>query len=549
MRRGNPDSAFNATRPQIAIINTASDLAPCNMHLDEVAQSVKNGIWEAGGVPHNLPMVSLGETNVRPTAMLWRNMVAMATEEMIRANPVDGVVLLGGCDKTIPALLMGAASVNLPAIVVPGGPMLNGTFKGERLGCGTGVWKFSEEVRAGKMSQEEFNNSEKSMIRSKGHCNTMGTASTMGSLAEALGMVLPGVAGTPAPDSRLLQAAHASGVRIVDMISEDLKPSDIMTTGAFTNAIVALGAIGGSTNAVVHLLAIAGRLGIKLTLDDFDRIGSRIPLLVNLQPAGEFLMEDLFRAGGLSAVMNEVDKYLDRSAITVTGKPYVDYLKGAEIYDSNVIKTHDAPLQPEAGIAVLRGNIAPDGAVIKPAAASKNLLVHTGKAVIFESIEDFHARIDDPNLDVDENSVLVLRGCGPKGYPGMPEVSNMAIPKKLLEKGVTDLVRICDGRMSGTAFGTVVLHVSPEGALGGPLAKLLNGDLIELNVPARTLNVKISDAELADRQPSAAMTKTLASPNRGWERLYIEHVEQAHLGADLDFLRGASGSQTPRESH
>ena len=549
MRRGNPDSAFNATRPQIAIINTASDLAPCNMHLDEVAQSVKNGIWEAGGVPHNLPMVSLGETNVRPTAMLWRNMVAMATEEMIRANPVDGVVLLGGCDKTIPALLMGAASVNLPAIVVPGGPMLNGTFKGERLGCGTGVWKFSEEVRAGKMSQEEFNNSERSMIRSKGHCNTMGTASTMGSLAEALGMVLPGVAGTPAPDSRLLQAAHASGVRIVDMIAEDLKPSDIMTTAAFTNAIVALGAIGGSTNAVVHLLAIAGRLGIKLTLDDFDRIGSRIPLLVNLQPAGEFLMEDLFRAGGLSAVMNEVDKYLDRSAITVTGKPYVDYLKGAEIYDSNVIKTHDAPLQPEAGIAVLRGNIAPDGAVIKPAAASKNLLVHTGKAVIFESIEDFHARIDDPNLDVDENSVLVLRGCGPKGYPGMPEVSNMAIPKKLLEKGVTDLVRICDGRMSGTAFGTVVLHVSPEGALGGPLAKLLNGDLIELNVPARTLNVKISDAELADRQPSAAMTKALASPNRGWERLYIEHVEQAHLGADLDFLRGASGSQTPRESH
>lgn len=549
MRRGNPDSAFNATRPQIAIINTASDLAPCNMHLDEVAQSVKNGIWEAGGVPHNLPMVSLGETNVRPTAMLWRNMVAMATEEMIRANPVDGVVLLGGCDKTIPALLMGAASVNLPAIVVPGGPMLNGTFKGERLGCGTGVWKFSEEVRAGKMSQEEFNNSEKSMIRSKGHCNTMGTASTMGSLAEALGMVLPGVAGTPAPDSRLLQAAHASGARIVDMIAEDLKPSDIMTTGAFTNAIVALGAIGGSTNAVVHLLAIAGRLGIKLTLDDFDRIGSRIPLLVNLQPAGEFLMEDLFRAGGLSAVMNEVNEYLDRSAITVTGKPYVEYLKGAEIYDSNVIKTHDAPLQAEAGIAVLRGNIAPGGAVIKPAAASQNLLVHTGKAVIFESIEDFHARIDDPNLDVDENSVLVLRGCGPKGYPGMPEVSNMAIPKKLLEKGVTDLVRICDGRMSGTAFGTVVLHVSPEGALGGPLAKLLNGDLIELNVPARTLNVKISDAELAARQPSAAMTKALASPNRGWERLYIEHVEQAHLGADLDFLRGASGSQTPRESH
>ena len=549
MRRGNPDSAFTGKRPHIAIINTASDLAPCNMHLDEVAQSVKNGIWEAGGVPQNLPMVSLGETNVRPTAMLWRNMVAMATEEMIRANPIDGVVLLGGCDKTIPALLMGAASVNLPAIVVPGGPMLNGSFKGERLGCGTGVWKFSEAVRAGTMSQEDFNNSEKSMIRSKGHCNTMGTASTMGSLAEALGMVLPGTAGTPAPDSRLLQAAHESGIRIVEMIEEDLKPSDIMTQAAFTNAIVTLGAIGGSSNAVVHLLAIAGRLGVELTLDDFDRVGSRIPLLVNLQPAGEFLMEDLFRAGGLSAVLNEVKRYLDPTAISVTGKPFVDSLAGAEIYDSSVIKTHDAPLLPEAGIAVLRGNIAPDGAVIKPAAASKNLLVHTGKAVIFESIEDFHARIDDPALDVDENSVLVLRGCGPKGYPGMPEVSNMAIPKKLLEKGVLDLVRICDGRMSGTAFGTVVLHVSPEGALGGPLAKLQEGDLIELNVPARTLNVKISDAELAARTPSAAMVKALASPDRGWERLYIEHVEQAHLGADLDFLRGASGSQTPRESH
>lgn len=549
MRRGNPDSAFTGKRPHIAIINTASDLAPCNMHLDEVAQNVKNGIWEAGGVPQNLPMVSLGETNVRPTAMLWRNMVAMATEEMIRANPIDGVVLLGGCDKTIPALLMGAASVNLPAIVVPGGPMLNGTFKGERLGCGTGVWKFSEAVRAGTMSQEDFNNSEKSMIRSKGHCNTMGTASTMGSLAEALGMVLPGTAGTPAPDSRLLQAAHESGIRIVEMIEEDLKPSDIMTQAAFTNAIVTLGAIGGSSNAVVHLLAIAGRLGVNLTLDDFDRIGSRIPLLVNLQPAGEFLMEDLFRAGGLSAVLNEVKRYLDPTAISVTGKPFVHSLAGAEIYDSSVIKTHDAPLQSEAGIAVLRGNIAPDGAVIKPAAASKNLLVHTGKAVIFESIEDFHARIDDPDLDVDENSVLVLRGCGPKGYPGMPEVSNMAIPKKLLEKGVLDLVRVCDGRMSGTAFGTVVLHVSPEGALGGPLAKLQDGDLIELNVPARTLNVKISDAELAARTPSAAMVKALASPDRGWERLYIEHVEQAHLGADLDFLRGASGSQTPRESH
>jgi len=549
MRRGNPDSAFDGSRPQIAILNTASDLAPCNMHLDELAQSVKNGIWEAGGVPHNLPMVSLGETNVRPTAMLWRNMVAMATEEMIRANPIDGVVLLGGCDKTIPALLMGAASVNLPTIIVPGGPMLNGTFKGRPLGCGTDVWRFSADVRAGKMSQEEFNASESSMIRSKGHCNTMGTASTMGCMAEALGMTLPGLAGTPAADTRLLKASHESGQRIVEMVKEDLKPQDILTFGAFRNAIVALGAIGGSTNAVVHLLAIAGRAGVELTLDDFDEIGSRIPLLVNLQPAGEHLMEDLFRAGGLRAVLKEVEKHLDRQAINVTAKPLVDSLVGAEIFDSTVIATYEKPLQPEAGIAVLRGNIAPDGAVIKPAAASADLLVHIGPAIVFESIEDFHARIDDPNLDVDENSVLVLRGCGPKGYPGMPEVSNMAIPKKLLERGIEDLVRICDGRMSGTAFGTVVLHVSPEGAAGGPLSRIRTGDLIELDVPARALNVKISEAELAARTPSQAMLAALAQPTRGWERMYIDHVEQAHLGADLDFLRGASGSASPRESH
>ena len=549
MRRGNPDSAFDGSRPQIAILNTASDLAPCNMHLDELAQSVKNGIWEAGGVPHNLPMVSLGETNVRPTAMLWRNMVAMATEEMIRANPIDGVILLGGCDKTIPALLMGAASVNLPTIIVPGGPMLNGTFKGRPLGCGTDVWRFSADVRAGKMSQEEFNASESSMIRSKGHCNTMGTASTMGCMAEALGMTLPGLAGTPAADARLLKASHESGRRIVEMVKEDLKPQDILTFGAFRNAIVALGAIGGSTNAVVHLLAIAGRAGVELTLDDFDEIGSRIPLLVNLQPAGEHLMEDLFRAGGLRAVLKEVEKHLDRQAINVTAKPLVDSLVGAEIFDSTVIATYEKPLQPEAGIAVLRGNIAPDGAVIKPAAASADLLVHIGPAIVFESIEDFHARIDDPDLDVDENSVLVLRGCGPKGYPGMPEVSNMAIPKKLLERGIQDLVRICDGRMSGTAFGTVVLHVSQEGAAGGPLSRIRTGDLIELDVPARTLNVKISEAELAARTPSQAMLAALAQPTRGWERMYIDHVEQAHLGADLDFLRGASGSASPRESH
>lgn len=549
MRRGNPDSAFTGKRPQIAILNTASDLTPCNMHLDEVAQSVKNGIWEAGGVPHNLPMLSLGETNLRPTAMLWRNLAAMAAEEMIRGNPIDGVVLLGGCDKTIPSLLMGATSVNLPTIIVPGGPMLNGTFKGRVLGCGTDVWRFSADVRSGKMSEEDFNSSEQSMIRSKGHCNTMGTASTMGCIAEALGMTLPGLAGTPAADSRLLQASHDSGRRIVEMVAEDLKPQDILTYGAFANAIVALGAIGGSTNAVVHLLAIAGRAGVELTLDDFDRIGSRIPLLVNLQPAGEYLMEDLFRAGGLRAVLAQVEKHLDPTAINVTGRPLVENLKSAEIYDATVIATYEKPLQPEAGIAVLRGNIAPDGAVIKPAAASADLLIHTGPAVVFESIEDFHQRIDDPDLDVNENSVLVLRGCGPKGYPGMPEVSNMAIPKKLLERGIQDLVRICDGRMSGTAFGTVVLHVSPEAAAGGPLSLIRTGDLIELDVPARTINVKLSDTELAERQPAAAMVDALAKPARGWERMYIDHVEQAHLGADLDFLRGSSGSQTPRESH
>jgi dihydroxy-acid dehydratase len=549
MRRGNPDSAFTGTRPQIAILNTASDLTPCNMHLNEIAQSVKNGIWEAGGVPHNLPMLSLGESNLRPTAMLWRNLAAMAVEEMIRGNPIDGVVLLGGCDKTIPSLLMGATSVNLPAIVVPGGPMLNGTFKGKQLGCGTDVWRFAADVRSGKMSEADFNESESSMIRSKGHCNTMGTASTMGCVAEALGMTLPGLAGTPAADSRLLKASHDSGRRIVEMVKEDLKPQDILTMGAFTNAIVALGAIGGSTNAVVHLLAIAGRAGVNLTLDDFDRLGSRIPLLVNLLPAGEHLMEDLFRAGGLRAVLAEVEHHLDRSAINVMGRPTVENLKGTPIYDDTVIARYDKPIQLEAGIAVLRGNIAPDGAVIKPAAASPKLLVHTGAAVVFESVEDFHARIDDPDLDVDENSVLVLRGCGPKGYPGMPEVSNMAIPKKLLEKGIDDLVRICDGRMSGTAFGTVVLHVSPEAAAGGPLALIRNGDLIELNVPARTINLKISDAELAARTPSQATLDALAKPTRGWERMYIDHVQQAHLGVDLDFLRGSTGSATPRESH
>lgn len=549
MRRGNPDSAFDGSKPQIAIVNTYSDLTPCNAHLNEIAQSVKNGIWEAGGIPHNLPMLSLGETNVKPTSMLWRNMAAMATEEMIRANPIDGVVLLGGCDKTIPALLMGAASVNLPAIVISGGPMLNGTFRGKVLGCGTDVWRLSEEVRAGTMTQDNFNSTESAMIRSKGHCNTMGTASTMGAMAEALGMTLPGISGTPAPDNRLLQMSHESGRRIVEMIYEDLKPSDIMVRGAFLNAIVTLAGIGGSSNAVVHLLAIAGRLGVDLSLKDFDEYGSHIPLLVNLQPAGEFLMEDLFRAGGLCAVMKELQEYLDPEVINVTGKPLVSSLINSLIYDESVITPISHPLQSDAGIVVLYGNLAPNSALIKPAAASPHLLQHSGKAVVFHNVEDFHARIDDPDLDVDENSVLVLRGCGPKGYPGMPEVSNMPLPAKLLSRGVTDMVRICDGRMSGTAYGTVILHVSPEAAAGGPLGLVQDGDIITLDCAGRKITLEVSDAELATRKMPAETSNGFAKPKRGWERLYIDHVQQAEFGADLDFLNGSSVGYIPRESH
>ena len=548
MRRGLPANAFDG-RPHIAIANTASDLAPCNSHLNEVSEFVKNGIWEAGGVPLNLPTVSLGETQVRPTAMLWRNMSAMATEELLRANPIDGVVLLGGCDKTIPALLMAAASVDLPAIVVPGGPMLTGTYKGKPLGCGTDVWKFSEELRAGKMSEEDFLKSESSMIRSRGHCNTMGTASTMGCVAESLGMTIPGIAGTPAPDSRLLQTAQETGRLIVEMVKEDRKPSDVLTKGSFLNAIVALAGIGGSTNAVVHLLAIAGRLGIDLTLDDFDKTGSKVPLLANLQPAGQFLMEDFFRSGGLLALLKELKDLLDPKAITVTGKPLVSYLDSAEIYDETVISKRNKPLKDSAGIAVLKGNLAPLGAVIKPAAASKELLKHKGKALVFDSIEDFHKRIDDPNLDVDKDSVLVLRGCGPKGYPGMPEVANMPMPQKLLNQGIRDMVRICDGRMSGTAYGTVILHVAPEAAALGPLAYIKTGDVISLDVENRTLNVEISDEELKSRKPSQAMLDSLAKPNRGWQKLYVDHVLQADTGCDLDFLVGSSGSQVTRESH
>lgn len=549
MRRGLPNNALDATKPQIAIANTASDLTPCNAHLNEVADSVKQGIWEAGGVPYNLPVVSLGETQVRPTAMLWRNMAAMAIEEMLRANPIDGVVLLGGCDKTIPALLMAAASVDLPAIVVPGGPMLTGTFRGEALGCGTDVWRLSEEVRGGQITNGQFLQSESSMIRSKGHCNTMGTASTMAVVAEALGMTIPGFAGTPAPDSRLLALSHETGRLIVDMIREDRRPSDILTRESFLNAIVAVAAVGGSTNSVVHLLAIAGRLGIELTLDDFDAAGRDVPLMVNLQPSGAFLMDDLYRAGGVLAALSQVKELFNPTPITVTGRPLVEYLTDQPVFDETVIRPRESPLMADAGIAVLRGNLAPRGAIIKPAAATAELLQHTGPALVFDSIEDMRARIDDPDLDVTADSVLVLRGCGPRGYPGMPEVGNMPLPRKLLEQGVRDMVRISDARMSGTAYGTVILHVAPEAAAGGPLAFVRTGDFITVDVAARSLSFAVTDAELASRGQSAASEAAYAAPQRGWARLYVDHVMQADTGADLDFLVGSSGDRVTRESH
>jgi dihydroxy-acid dehydratase len=473
----------------------------------------------------------------------------MATEELLRANPVDGVVLLGGCDKTIPSLLMAAASVDLPAVVVPGGPMLTGYFRGQPLGCGTDVWRLSEEVRAGTLPESEFLASESAMIRSRGHCNTMGTASTMACVTEALGLTLPGSAGTPAPDSRLLSQAQAAGRLAVELVAEERRPSILLTRGSFLNAIVALAAIGGSTNAVVHLLAIAGRLGIDLSLSDFDRTGSGVPLLVDLNPSGRFLMEDFHRAGGLLAVLKQVRDLLDPEALTVTGRPLVDHLAEARIWDEAVIRRRQAPLLPDAGIAVLRGNLAPDGAVIKPAAASPGLLRHRGRALVFDSIEDLHARVDDPDLDVDETSVLVLRGCGPRGYPGMPEVGNMPLPSKLLTKGIRDMVRISDARMSGTAYGTVVLHVAPEAAAGGPLALVRDGDPIVLDVPARRLDVEVAPAQLARRQPPEAMTAAFAAPLRGWERLYVDHVQQADRGADLDFLVGSSGDEVIRGSH
>jgi dihydroxy-acid dehydratase len=533
-------------RPIIGICNTWSELTPCNGHFRELAEFVKRGVYEAGGFPLEFPVMSLGETQLRPTAMLFRNLASMDVEESIRGNPIDGVVLLMGCDKTTPSLLMGAASCDLPTIGLSGGPMLNGKFRGQDIGSGTGVWQMSEMVRAGEMTQEDFTAAESCMHRSKGSCMTMGTASTMASMVEALGMSLPENAAIPAADTRRNRLAQLTGRRIVEMVKEDLRMSKILTRDAFENAIRTNAAIGGSTNAVVHLLAVAGRIGVPLTLDDWDRLGAELPCLVNLQPSGKFLMEDFYYAGGLPAVLREIAPLLHRDALTANGKTLGENVANAPCYNREVIKTPTDPFMQAAGIAVLRGNLAPDGAVIKPSAASAHLLQHRGRAVVFEDIEDFHARIDDPALDVDEHCVMVLKNCGPRGYPGMAEVGNMPLPPKVLQKGITDMVRISDARMSGTAYGTVVLHTSPEAAAGGTLALVRNGDIIELDVPRRRLHLEVPDDELARRR---AQWQAPAAPQRGWYKLYVEHVQQAHLGADLDFLVGSSGADVPRESH
>ncbi|GAB3482874.1 IlvD/Edd family dehydratase [Marinomonas epiphytica] len=544
--QGLPDHSFDG-RPVIGICNSWSELTPCNAHLRELAEYVKRGVWEAGGVPLEFPVMSLGETQMKPTAMLFRNLMSMDVEESIRAYGMDGVVLLGGCDKTTPAQLMGACSVDLPAIVVSSGPMLNGKYRGQDIGSGTDVWKFSESVRGGSMSLDDFMKAESSMSRSRGTCMTMGTASTMSCLVEAMGMSLPENGTLPAVDARRQALAHLTGGRIVSMVKEDLKPSDILTKHAFENAIRANAAIGGSTNAVVHLLAIAGRVGVDLTLDDWDRIGAQVPCLVDLMPSGKFLMEDFHYAGGFPALMKRLEHVFDLSAQTVCGASLSELTEHAECFNDEVIRTLDNPLREKGGIALLRGNLAPSGAIIKPSAASHELLKHTGKAVVFESIEDYKARIDSADLKVDKDSILVLKGCGPKGYPGMPEVGNMALPKKLLEQGVTDMVRISDARMSGTAFGTVVLHVAPESTVGGPLALVENDDEIHLDVDARVLQLNISDEELAQRQQ--AWQAEESEYHRGYAKLYIDHVMQADQGADMDFLVGKSGSQVNRESH
>ena len=543
---GLPDDAFDG-RPVIGICNTFSEFTPCNAHFRGLVEHVKAGILEAGGLPLEFPVFSCGESNLRPTAMLFRNLASMDVEEAIRGNPMDGVVLMAGCDKTTPSLVMGAASCDVPAIVVSGGPMLNGRFRGKPIGSGTDVWKFSEDVRAGLMSAEEFAAAESAMSRSPGHCMTMGTASTMASMVESLGLALPGNAAYPAVDAHRARLARLSGRRIVEMVKEDLRLSQILTLKAFANAIRINGAIGGSTNAVVHLLAIAGRIGAELTLEDWDRYGRDIPTILNLMPSGKFLMEEFCYAGGLPAVMKEIADLLDLDALTVTGKTVGDNIAGAENFNDEVILPRDKALTQQGGIAVLRGNLAPNGAILKPSAASPELMRHRGRAVVFENIEHYKARVDDPALDIDETCVMVLKNCGPKGYPGMAEVGNMALPQKLLEKGVRDMVRISDARMSGTAFGTVVLHAAPEAAVGGPLALVEDGDMIELDVENRRLHLEVSDEELARRRER--WTPPVQEMQGGYQSLYVERVMQADRGADLDFLVGCRGHDVPRESH
>ena len=545
--QGLPHHLFDG-RPVIGICNTWSELTPCNAHFRVLAERVKRGVYEMGGFPLEFPVMSLGETLMRPTTMMFRNLASMDVEESIRANPMDGVILLVGCDKTTPALLMGAASCDLPTLAVSGGPMLNGRWRGERIGSGTHVWKFDAMVKAGEMTLQDFMDTEACMSRSVGHCMTMGTASTMASMVEALGIGLPTNAAIPAADSRRNALAHMAGRRIVEMVREDLCMSKVMTKAAFENAIRANGAIGGSTNAVVHLIAVAGRLGIDLSLDDWDRLGRALPCLVNLMPSGAHLMEDFYYAGGLPAVLRELGEndLLHKDALTVTGTAIWDNVKEAPCYDRDVIFPFAEPFKESGGICVLRGNLAPDGAVLKPSAATPALMQHRGRAVVFEDIDDYKARVDDPDLDIDETCVMVLKHCGPKGYPGFSEVGNMALPAKILKKGVTDMVRISDARMSGTAYGTVVLHTAPEAAVGGPLALVQNGDTIELDVAGRRLHLDVSEEELARRR--AAWTPP-EQPDRGYARLFHEHVLQADRGCDFDFLVGGSGAPVPRESH
>jgi dihydroxy-acid dehydratase len=545
--QGIPSDQFDG-RPVIGICNTFSELTPCNAHFRKIADHVKRGVLEAGGVPFEFPVMSLGETNLRPTAMLFRNLASMDVEESIRANPIDGVVLLVGCDKTTPSLLMGAASCDLPTLAVSGGPMLNGHYRGELVGSGTSVWKYSEMVRAGQMSNEDYLAAESAMSRSAGHCMTMGTASTMASMVESLGVGLPHNAAIPAVDSRRYVLAHMAGRRIVNMVHEDLRLSRILVKGAFENAIRVNGAIGGSTNAVIHLIAIAGRLGVDLSLDDWDRLGKDVPTIVDLMPSGRFLMEDFYYAGGLPAVIRRLGEAgkLHKDQLTVNGRTIWENCKDAACWNEEVIRPFDKALTASGGIAVLRGNLAPRGAVLKPSAATPKLMQHKGKAVVFENIEDYKSKIDDPNLEIDENSIMVLKNCGPKGYPGMAEVGNMPLPPKVLKKGITDMVRISDARMSGTAYGTVVLHTAPEAAAGGPLAIVETGDLIELDVPKRTLNLLVDQAEI-DRRLKA--WKPLQKPSGGYQKLYVDTVLQADQGADLDFLVGCRGHAVPRESH